>query len=83
MTGLAACATPKTSAQLPLVTCRENEIAVDLPSGTRLKRIKTVGTGAPTGSLLSNPGAQFVKISTSEDEVRQPPFSMIKCSLED
>lgn len=72
VTGLAACAIPKMSDQLPFVTCRKNEIAVNLPLGTRLNRIKTVGTGVPTGSLLLNPGAQFVKISTSEDKVRRP-----------
>lgn len=71
VTGLAACAIPETSDQLPFVICRENEIAVNLPHGTRLNRIKTVGTGVPTGLLLSNPGAQFVKISTSEDKVRR------------
>lgn len=71
VTGLAACAIPETSDQLPFVICRKNEIAVNLPFGTRLNRIKTVGTGVPTGLLLSNPGAQFVKISTSEDKVRR------------
>lgn len=71
VTGLAACTIPETSDQLPFVICRKNEIAVNLPFGKRLNRIKTVGTGVPTGLLLSNPGAQFVKISTSEDKVRR------------
>lgn len=71
VTGLATCAIPKISDQLPFVTCRKKEITVNLPFGTRLNRIRTVGNGARTGTLLSNPGAQFVKISTSRDEVRR------------
>lgn len=71
MTGLAACSIPKISDKLPLVICRKNEIAVNLPYGTKLNRIKTVGNSVVTGILLSNPGAQFVKISTSQDEVRR------------
>lgn len=73
VTGLAACAIPKISDQLPFVICRKNEITVNLPFGTRLNRIKSVGNGVLTGMLLSNPGAQFVKILRSENQVSKLP----------
>lgn len=70
VTGLATCADPSVSRQLPFVICRKNEIAVTLPFGTRFNRLKSVGNGIPTGMVLSKPGAEFVKISTSDNEVR-------------
>lgn len=71
VTGVAACAVPETSDQRPFVVCATNEIAVSLPSGTRLSEMRAVETGAQSGKLLSNPGEQVVKISTREDEVRR------------
>lgn len=68
--GLAACAIAKASEQLPLVTCRKNEVTVKLPTGTKLNRIKAVGRGGIKGILLTGPGAEFVKISTTEDKVK-------------
>lgn len=73
VTGVATCKNPATSLQLPppLVTCRKTEVAVRLPDGTKLKRVKALGKGGVAGrALTTSPRAEYVRISTAEDTVR-------------
>lgn len=73
VTGVATCQNPAMSLQLapPLVTCRKTEVAVKLPVGTRLKRIKALGKDGVAGRLHTKSlGLEYVQISTAEDKVR-------------
>lgn len=73
VTGVASCKNPAKSLQLlpPLVTCRKTEVAVKLPVGTKLKRVKALGKGGVAGRVLTtSQRVEYVRISTAEDTVR-------------
>lgn len=73
MTGVATCQNPATSLQLapPLATCRTTEVAVRLPFGTSLKRMKALGKDGVAWKLHTNSlGVECVQMSTAENRVR-------------
>lgn len=74
VTGVATCENPETALRLapPLVTCTTREVAVKLPVGTRLQRVKSVGKAGVAGRVrTTSSGAEYVQIPTAEDAVRK------------
>lgn len=70
----ASCESPVTALQTatPLVFCRTAGITVKLPPGTRLMRVKALGKDADVGAVTTtSPGAEFVRITTAANTVRE------------
>lgn len=60
---VAVCENPEMSL-VPLMACKETEIIVKLPVGTKLKRVTTLGKRVVGNVTTTGAEAEYVKIST-------------------
>ncbi|XP_023126105.2 mucin-2-like [Amphiprion ocellaris] len=69
MTAVVACEDPATWT-LPAVSCRSTEVAVKLPQGSRLQKVKALGKDVVVGRVqtTTTPGPVLVQISTPADK---------------
>lgn len=72
VTAVAVCENPGVSLPLvPLLACKETEVIVKLPVGTKLKRVTTLGKTVVGNLTTTGAEAEYVKISTNGETVRK------------
>ncbi|XP_051794935.1 uncharacterized protein LOC127530969 [Acanthochromis polyacanthus] len=72
MTAVVTCEDPATLS-LPAVSCQSTDVAVKLPLGSRLQKVKALGKDVVVGRVQTSttPGPVLVQISTPADKVRR------------
>lgn len=67
VTAVAVCKNPEMS--MPLMACKEREVIVKLPFGTKLKSVTTLGKTVVGNLTTTGAKAEYVKIATNGNMV--------------